>query len=110
MDEWQKLAVTYKANVNHIMMWKYLVKNIKEQFAAKFKTERPVEITHELKCDKGHDLSKKNAFYCPECERKYYPRTEYNHFMGKDITKERAILDNHTIAFRWNMEGDVYLK
>lgn len=102
---WDSDATTHNAKISNVLMWKLLVKSINDQYATKFcSTDKPepIEFTkHEVKCDKGHDLSKDQAFYCTECEKKYFPRSQLNYYIGKDICRENAILNNFTTSYMW---------
>lgn len=54
------------------------------------------------KCARGHELKKEHNFYCLLCNKKFYPKDEYNYFNAKDLTYSRSILDNDstTIIYR----------
>jgi hypothetical protein len=71
-------------------------------------TDKMLKGMDEVKCDEGHLLTKENAFFCQECDRKYYPENEVNTFEGYEKARKASILDNMTTSFIFrNEEGTI---
>ena len=85
-----------------IAKFKKLCELMAEQEKDVTKTER----NDEIKCKNGHSLSKVgDVWECgdEDCKltKHYYPINKVNHLEGKDLCREKAILNNDTTSFVW---------